>query len=366
MNNKFKIFILVLFIIIISLIAFIITAEIAAAPKNKVGLTFIKNIAENKLPANSLPEAPTNSKITTLIFGGDVMLSRVVNQKMTKYQDFTWPFKNIATELSSADLTIINLESPFTIGGNHTVNTGSFSFNADPNSIAGLKLAGIDVASLANNHLINQGVKGISDTKKILLDNNIDSVGAGLNSAEAHQPIIRQVGNVKFGFLSYAYPKDNSIATSKRPGIAGLELNELTEDIKKLKDQKAIVIILMHAGTEYVNQPNTQQTEFARSAIDAGADLVVGHHPHWVQTTEIYKNKPIIYSLGNLIFDQMWSTETTEGALAKITFGDQAIKKIEFIPITISDYGQATISTSTSVKERILNRMGLTNSSIDF
>lgn len=356
-----KSILIIALILLLGLAIFIITAEIAAAPEKNAVSQPAEILAGYVAPANALPESPI---ITTLIFSGDVMLSRVVNQKMEKYGDWAWPFKNIASTTAAADLAIINLESPFTISDNHLVKTGSFSFNADPRSIEGLKLAGVDVAALANNHMTNQGAKGISDTKKILSNNNIDSVGAGLNSTEARQSVIKEVNGIKFGFLSYAYPDDNSVANETKAGITGMSLEKMTTDIKALKPQVDNVIILMHAGTEYVNKPNRQQTDFAHAAIDAGADLIVGHHPHWVQTTEIYKGKPILYSLGNLIFDQMWSLETREGALARIIFKDKIIDRIEIIPVSIRDYGQASIIADPLQQKKILDRMGLKSDTI--
>ncbi|MFA6526257.1 MAG: CapA family protein [Candidatus Buchananbacteria bacterium] len=358
-----KSILIIALILLLGLAIFIITAEIAAAPEKKAVSQPAEILAGYVAPANALPESPI---ITTLIFSGDVMLSRVVNQKMEKYGDWAWPFKNIASTTAAADITIINLESPFTISSNHLVKTGSFSFNADPRSIDGLKLAGVDVAALANNHMTNQGAKGISDTGKILSENNIVPIGAGLNSAEARQPVIKEVNGIKFGFLSYAYPDDYSVAGKANAGIANMSLEKMTADVKALKPQVDNVIILMHAGTEYVNKPNRQQTDFAHATIDAGADLVIGHHPHWVQTTEIYKGKPILYSLGNLIFDQMWSTETQEGALARIILKDKIIDKIEIIPISIHDYGQAVIVADPLQKNKILNRMGLKSDTIEF
>ena len=138
-----------------------------------------------------------------------------------------------------------------------------------------------------------------------------------------------------------------------------MDLLKLKNDIAKLKPQVDLVVIMMHAGVEYTNQPNTQQKQFAHTAIDAGADLVIGHHPHWVQVTEIYQGKPILYSLGNLVFDQMWSKETAEGALAQITIVDKSITGIKIIPIEIKDYGQATVATG-KIKSDILKRMNLT------
>jgi len=360
-NRVAKLLIGIAVLIILGLIIFIVSAEIAAAPEKSINERALSITTGNQTPAGNLPEPPP---ITTLIFGGDVMLSRVVGQKMAKDGDWTWPFKDIASVLSAADLAIINLESPFTFGGSHLVKTGSFSFNADPEAVAGLKSAGIDVASLANNHILNQGAKGIDDTRKILADNGMAAVGAGLNADEAYQPTIKEINDLKFGFLGFAYPDDNSVAGASTPGLANLNIAAMADAVADLKAEVDVIIILMHAGVEYVSRPNNQQTAFARAAIDAGADLVIGHHPHWTQTTEIYREKPILYSLGNLVFDQMWSTETQEGALARAVWVDKKLKKIEIIPIIIRDYGRAEIAGGAA-KRRVLDRMELKDGMIE-
>jgi len=305
----------------------------------------------------------TKDKKTILMFGGDVMLSRQVNKKSKSYDNWAWPLQSISELTQKADLFVINLESPFTINGNYNVNTGSFSFNADPRSLEALKVSGVDIAGLANNHTINQGVKGIKDTKQLLNESGIEVVGAGLDEAQARQPIIKEINGVKFGFLAYAYPDDYSLATIDSAGLAGMDLEKMKRDVKQLKTQVDLVVVLMHAGYEYTNKPNAQQKTFAHSAIDAGADLIIGHHPHWVQTTEIYQQKPILYSLGNLVFDQMWSQETRQGALAEITLIDKTIETIKIIPIIINDYGQANLADEKN-QTQILQRMGLKESII--
>lgn len=297
---------------------------------------------------------------TSIIFGGDAMLSRVVGQKMVKYKDFSWPFLKVKDTLSRADLAVINLESPFTLGSkSYTVPTGSFSFNADPRALAGLKSAGIDVVTLANNHFANQGKKGMLDTYELLDDNNIYYVGAGMDLQDAHQGEVVEKNGIKFGFLGYGYPDDNSLASADKPGIAGMDLTTAEEDVTRMKTQADVVIILLHDGVEYTNLPSSHQKEFARAMIAAGADLVVGHHPHWVQQVEIYRGKPIIYSLGNLVFDQMWSVETREGSLVRVDFSGGSVEKLEFMPLLIQDYGQAEIIAAGEQKNKILRRMGL-------
>ncbi len=295
----------------------------------------------------------------TMDFGGDVMLSRVVGQKLVSKNDFSWPFREIGNLLSQADLTVVNLESPFTKSGNHSVETGSFYFNADPRAIESLQFAGIDIVNLANNHFGNQGLLGMKDTLSVLQDSQINFIGVGLNREQAHEGVIKEIKGVRFGLLAYAYPNDLYVANTTTPGIANMEINNAVEDIQRLKQGSDVVIVTMHAGTEYQLEPNEQQTKFARAMIDAGADLVVGHHPHWVQPVEIYQGKPIIYSLGNLIFDQMWSVETQQGVIATANFSGSKLQSINFSPIKILDYGQPQIITDEVEQKTILQRMGL-------
>jgi len=362
MNDKNKKIILIIIISLISLLAIFCLSKIVIAPNAII------------FPAISLPElfysAPKSEIIhnqnlpiietapVTIMFGGDVMLSRQVNAQMTKNEDYSWPFVKIADFLSAADLTIINLESPFIIAENYSVPTGSFSFQADPQAIIGLTKSGIDLVTLANNHILNQGAQGLEETKNILTAEQIKSIGAGQNSEIAWRPEIFTIKDQKFAFLAYAYPNDNSVATTDQPGIANMDIEKMITDVKKLKQENDTVIVTMHAGEEYTTKPNEQQITFAHQAIEAGADLVIGHHPHWPQIWEIYQDKPIIYSLGNLVFDQMWSKETSQGLLAKLTW-QGGWQEIEFIPINIRNYGQAEVMSNESEKAILFKKLNI-------
>ncbi len=339
-------------------------ATASPAAVTAIGNPFINGadlVGQKEITSNSLPLS------SSLIFGGDVMLSRVVGQKMLKYKDYSWPFQKVKDIFSAADIAVINLESPFTSGSkSYLVPTGSFSFNVDPRALSGLEIAGVDLVTLANNHFANQGEKGMKDTFELLETKGIEYVGAGNDLIAAHAGKIVEKNGVKFGFLGYGYPDDSSVAGSDRAGIAGMDLYLAESDVKKIRGQADAVIVLMHDGVEYTDTPSSHQREFARAMIAAGADLVVGHHPHWVQQVEIYQGKPIIYSLGNLVFDQMWSPETREGALAKMDFSGREIRRLEFIPIIINDYGQPQIVTAPAQKNKILKRMGLSSEAINF
>lgn len=324
-----------------------------------------QNTSQGQVLMDQSPLVLSRNQPIEIIFGGDVMLSRQVNSRMLKYGDYTWPFTKIADFLRDADLTIVNLESPFVIANDYSVPTGSFSFKADPQAIAGLVVSGIDLVSLANNHTLNQGRAGLKETFTILTQAGIDYIGAGNNELEARRGITREINNTRLSFLAYAYPNDNSVATTNNAGIANMDIEKMRLDVERLKAEGSIVIVSMHAGIEYVTKPNQEQINFARSAIEAGAEAVIGHHPHWPQIYEFYQGKPIIYSLGNLVFDQMWSLETKQGLLAKFTWQD-GWEKIELIPTKIYDYGQVEIIQDETERNSILKKIGSPESGVIF
>ncbi len=359
--------IITLSIAVLVVILFSLLIKIASAPEDGINI-FTKKKTEEEV-VNTIkvePQAEIEEKEKTLIFTGDIMLSRQVNSKMETFNDYAWPFLKIADFLNEADIVIANLESPFLKNAkSYRVDTGSFSFKANPLAVAGLNLANIKVISLANNHTINQGKQGIIDTIEVLEENNIKYTGAGLNEEEARKPAIIIDGEDTFAFLSYAYPNDYSLATESSHGLAGMDIEKMEADIEKLKQAENIdlIVVLMHAGTEYTLKPNWQQKEFAKAAIDAGADIVVGHHPHWPQTFEFYNNKPIIYSLGNFVFDQMWSTETRQGLMLKLSW-QEGIKELSLIPTKIYNYGQVEILPEGKERSDILERIGADESGI--
>ena len=304
------------------------------------------------LPLN-FPKAP-EEKIAdpqvSLIAVGDIMLSRVVGSKMTKYGDYRYPFLKTADLLKSADLTFGNLESPLTPG--REILTGEIAFRADPEVTEGLTYAGFDVLTLANNHILNFGRQGLENTFKYLKEAEIDFIGAGETAADAYQPLIKEVQGIKFAFLAYSYTDSNSSQ------VALMDSAKMSEAAKQAKEQADFVIVTMHAGTEYQFVPNKHQKEFAHQAIEAGATLVIGHHPHVVETVEEYQGGYIIYSLGNFVFDQMWSQGTREGMVVKIVFKKEGITELEFHPVIIEDYSQPRFA-SDSEAERIIARLDL-------
>jgi poly-gamma-glutamate synthesis protein (capsule biosynthesis protein) len=269
--------------------------------------------------------SPVPAKKTTFIAVGDVMLGRKVNTQMIKYNDFKYPFLKTASFLSSADLAFGNLESPI-VNGCPATNTGMV-FCGQEKALEGLIYAGFDVLSIANNHIYNQGRTGRGQTIDFLAKNGL------LASAEELE--IKEVNGIRFGFLSFDLTVDNRF---------GLVL----ESVKKHTPEVEVLVVSLHWGVEYEKEPRAWQRDLARQAIDSGAKLVVGHHPHVTQPTEEYQGGLIFYSLGNFVFDQMWSEETKKGQIAKVIFEGSEISAYEEIPVYITDYCQPEIVSGPS------------------
>ncbi len=273
-----------------------------------------------------------------LAFVGDIMLSREVGDIMLRENDFAYPFRETAEALAGYDLTFGNLEGPISAHGR---NQGSiYSFRADPRVVEGLAAAGFNVLSLANNHIWDWGRDALADTVTLLGEKNIATVGAGRNEAEANAPAILRVGDVRVGFLAYTdlYPS-GLIAHGELPGISDFSLAKATQAVADLKRNADIVVVSFHWGDEYKTKASANQRKIAHALIDAGADIIAGHHPHVVEETEQHKNGWIAYSLGNFIFD-MTRAGTTEGLLLEVTVNNKSVKSVTVrkVRITMPDY----------------------------
>ncbi len=286
----------------------------------------------------------TDSSEKTLVFVGDIMLSRGVAHQIEKKNDSRYPFLKVAEVTGRADMAFANLEGPISSRGQ---NQGSlYSFRDDPKVVEGLTYSGFDVLSIANNHIMDWGQVALQDTVNILKAAGIHSVGAGRNEEEANQPYIVELGDTNIAYLAYTtlYPKSFE-AGKDAAGVSHFDLEAVTKKIQELKSSKAadIVIVSFHWGEEYQTQPLASQKEIARALIDAGADLIIGHHPHVVQEIEHYKNGWIAYSLGNFVFDQGFSEGTKKGLMLVVKIKNRAVSGVAFRDILINDTFQPSL-----------------------
>ncbi len=294
----------------------------------------------------------------TLIATGDFIPARSVNYQALKYKDFTWTVKETANTVKGANdentITFVSLETP--IFEDCPVTNDGFIFCGEEGHIEALKLIGADVVNLANNHAGNYEAEGIEKTIAILEKagikytgvNNIVYITAGgpeCDKSGTNNSTENESGCTKFAFLGY-----NDIGYTPEPlSLATFELIE--EQVTEAEQNADVVVVGFHWGVEYTTQITDRQKELAYFAIDNGADLIIGNHPHWVQPQETYKNKLIVYAHGNYVFDQMWSEETKEGVIGKYTFTNGELVKHDFTPIYITDYGKSQLADEARSKK---------------
>jgi poly-gamma-glutamate synthesis protein (capsule biosynthesis protein) len=258
-----------------------------------------------------------------------------------------YPFLKISDYLKTGDIVFGNLETPISEG--RKILPGEMFFRSEPGMEKQLKAVNFSILSLANNHTGNFGTEGLEQTFKYLSEGGIKYVGAGENTDEANAPMYIESNGLKFAFLAYVdidfTPKEYG-ATDKSAGLAFMNKEKMATAIAEAKKQADFVIVSMHWGNEYQTKPSDKQIEYAHLAIDSGAELVIGHHPHVVEPIEKYNGKYIFYSLGNFVFDQMWSTATREGVIEKIIFDKNGVKSLETKVVRIDDYAQPNIIES--------------------
>ena len=269
------------------------------------------------------------SAVVRLLFVGDIMLDDGPGRAIAAGRD---PFADFAEEFASADVRIGNLECPIAASGTAMANK-IYAFRAKPSVIE--KLSGrFDAVSVANNHSGDYGHEAFLETLSLLDIAGVKAFGGGRNLTDAHAPYIVERGGLRIAILGYNEYKPRAFeAGPDWPGIAWSEDSHVVRDIQAARAAGAdIVIPFMHWGWERERAPTARQRQLARLMIDAGADAVVGNHPHVTQGSEVYEGKPIIYSLGNFVFDGFELPAAKEGWLLQMTVGNEGVQNWEIVP----------------------------------
>lgn len=295
----------------------------------------------------TVPAGRAQPPVTTMRVVGDVMLGRGV--AAASPGDPGAALDPLSGLLARADLTVGNLES--TLSDDGRARQGDDSFHADPGVVPDLVDAGFDVLSLANNHTGDYGLKALRQTIDRLDRSPIEAVGAGRDAAGAWAPVIVERGGVRFGFLAFNAIGETPRATSSSPGAAEIrmqprtgplnagDLDRMSDAIGRLTDRADVVVVLPHWGDQYTHVAVPDQRRVARALVDAGADLVLGGHPHWVQGIEAAEGGLIAYSLGNFVFDMDFSVPTQEGVLLDLVFWGGRLVAMRPVPYVIGpDY----------------------------
>ena len=263
---------------------------------------------------------------------GDIMLAGS-GEKTYRKLGYDYPFAATRETLQQGDIVIGNLESPLASSGVEFTDK-KFRFKTEPKAAAALKSAGFTHLSLANNHILDFGAEGLKETLAALDANSIIYSGAGMNLASARTAGMIELKGVKVAFLSYSltYPAE-FFAGAEKAGTAPGYASFFTADITEAKKEADCVIVSFHWGGEGEDTPKPYQVSAAHRAVDAGANIVIGHHPHVLQGIETYNNGVIFYSLGNFAFGSTSSTAAVS-MIARITF-DGGIKEVEVIPLNV-------------------------------
>ncbi len=274
---------------------------------------------------------------------GDTMLDRGVALALHERGE-GWAFSGAGEILRLADIAFVNLETSVSYRGSRMPGKGIW-FRTSPERLPLLKEAGIDMVSAANNHIMDYGEVSLLDTLSHLDEAGIMHVGAGKDLKAARLGRIFQIKGLKVGFLAYSDFWDifwtpeyrrTFAASADEPGMAPAIRAFMEEDIRRLKLLSNFVVVSVHWGDEYMTMPNAKQVERAHAAIDAGADVVLGHHPHVLQPFEAYKSGIVFYSLGNFVFDQK-KPRTTESIIALIRLEKGRPPEAEVVPMRITD-----------------------------
>lgn len=266
----------------------------------------------------------------SILFIGDVMFDWAVKETML-HHGIHYPLKKIEPFFKSFNFVMANLESPLTHSDESLVNQ-KYIFKASPDIAFALAHAGFTAVTLANNHMLDYGVTGLLDTLNSLSEAKILYAGAGRNITTASLPVMYKLDSLRIAVLCYTQICSKEMIAKDTPGVNFFELKKAIEDIQKYRFCDS-VIINIHWGNEYFYYPSSKQIEIAHALIDAGADAIIGHHPHIYQGVEIYKNKPVVYSLGNFLFGSIHEGINDNIACALYLAENGKIKKMQIYAI---------------------------------
>jgi len=296
-----------------------------------IGILFPASfLVEEKI---AIPNVPKEPEFVNFVFAGDIMLDRGVRRSVVKNfnGDYSALFENstLSTIFQNSDIVFANLEGTASDQGKDRHNL--YSFRMDPAAIPILKNVGLTILSVANNHIGDWGLPAFSDTLSRLKENGLLYTGGGMNKTEAETPAIIEKNGMKIGFLAFSDkgPNDMSAKTDKA-GILLASDPDFDTIVENAAKQVDYLVVSFHFGEEYQTTHNLRQEELAHEAVDDGAKIIIGGHPHVPEDTEVYKNSFIAYSLGNFIFDQSWSASTMQGMILEIKLnkdGSMSIKK---------------------------------------
>jgi poly-gamma-glutamate synthesis protein (capsule biosynthesis protein) len=326
----------------------------AHAPLRSLG-TSAKAVAASATVVLAEASRPATLTISAV---GDMIFDRQVKALIAKSGGAA-PLVAVAKHLSSADVTVGNLESPLSNGGTKN-EAKDVTFRGDPRGVEGLVNSGFDFLSLANNHVLDYGEVALADTVATLDARGISYAGAGADKDAAWKPAVVERDGATVAFLSFSHILPAGfIATSSHGGLAQgrNNMDAVATAIRSAKNEYDYVIVSFHWGVEYADDANGDQVRDAHTAVDAGADMVLSHHPHVIQAVEYYKGRLIAYSLGDFVFDH-YSRKTGEAFILDAKLGPDGVTDVKTTPVYLDSYGKPEFVTGDEASV-ILKRLKL-------
>jgi poly-gamma-glutamate capsule biosynthesis protein CapA/YwtB (metallophosphatase superfamily) len=285
---------------------------------------------------------PTPDGVVTLMAVGDVMLARLSGELILA-EGASAPFTGVAGLFHTADWVVANLECTITDEG--LPEKKAYTFAAPLEAASGLAQAGVNVVSLSNNHSLDYGLTGLTDTLAVLQANQIHAFGVAKDAIEAHKPLLLEKEGLTIALLGYTdvtiekstyFETQTWIAGDDKPGLAWARLADVQKDVASARQMADLVIVYFHYGLENLDHATRDQHQLATGAIDAGASLVLGAHSHRLQEIELYKGGLIVYSLGNFIFDGFDSIANLTAVLS-VKLGKNGVIAYTWHPMVIVD-----------------------------
>lgn len=273
--------------------------------------------------------AQGSTATVTLTAVGDISLDGPVGRLIERHG----PERALAgvKDLLAADIVLGNLECAITTRGEKAPKT--WNFRAPPRRLAALKAGGFTAFTMANNHSMDYGRTGILDSLKHVRAAGFEVFGAGKDRSDAERLTVIEKNGLKVGLLGFTstFPKE-AWAKPGRPGVAYSDFARFPAVIREAREAVDALVVSFHGGTELAEEPNQIQLDFGRLAVEAGADLVLAHHPHVLQAVEVYKDKPILYSLGNFLFVSPTPT-TRPTVIVRAVLEKGGVRELEFVPV---------------------------------
>jgi poly-gamma-glutamate synthesis protein (capsule biosynthesis protein) len=270
--------------------------------------------------------------------------SRIANDPASAYGD-------LLDGMRAADLRIVNCECALSEGGQPVWKSGS-AFKGRPAHVRGLTCVPFEVACLANNHVLDYGVDAFAETVATLRGSGVRTLGAGLSEADAWEPLTLELGESRLSLVNFSEGEDLTAARGG-PGVAGWEIPRVCDLVRRLKTRGDCVIAVAHAGLEYVPFPPPYLQQAYRAVIEAGADCVAGHHAHVPQGIELYRGRPIAYSLGNFVFYQPTDLYWRKiGFLLELELAEGAVRRFQAQPHRITESGLGALGREEKAEFR--------------